>query len=244
MKTLKALIIEDNSFMANILQDMLQQYNTDIVVDSVAKTGKEALYKINQIQPDVVFLDIELPDMNGFELLSQLKHINFKIIFTTSHSNYAIKAFRFNALDYLVKPINTIELNEAVERLLFTKTNYDHIQTALKNFKTNSINEQRLVLYTQKGYLKVPLKQIIFIESERNYSYIHLTNGSKTLLSKTLAYFDELLCDKAFFRCHRSFLVNKLHVKNFKETHFMVTNDIEIPISRRKKMEVKQWYKN
>lgn len=243
MKTLKALIIEDNSFMANILQDMLQQYNTDIVVDSVAKTGKEALYMIGQIQPDVVFIDIELPDMNGFELLSQLKHINFKIIFTTSHSNYAIKAFRFNALDYLVKPINTIELNEAIERLLSTKTNY-HIQTALKNFKTNSINEQRLVLYTQKGYLKVPLKQIIFIESERNYSYIHLTNGSKTLSSKTLAYFDELLCDKAFFRCHRSFLVNKLHVKNFKETYFIVTNDIEIPISRRKKTEVKQWYKN
>ncbi|MBK8610024.1 MAG: response regulator [Chitinophagaceae bacterium] len=115
MKPIKALIVEDNAFMATVLHDLLKQYATDIAVLDIANTGKKALQLIVSKKPNVVFLDIELPDMTGFELLQQVENINFQTVFTTSHSHYAIKAFRFNALDYLVKPINENELDEAIK---------------------------------------------------------------------------------------------------------------------------------
>lgn len=125
-KPLKALIVEDNVFMATVLQDLLTQYSSKIAIIDIAKTGNEALSLIAKINPDVIFLDIELPDMTGFELLQQLDNINFQTVFTTSHSHYAIKAFRFNALDYLIKPINESELDEAIKKIYkFTNNSID-----------------------------------------------------------------------------------------------------------------------
>ena len=117
MKQVRALIVEDNPFMATVLHDMLLQHASDIAAVDVVHTGHEALALIAASKPNVVFLDIELPDMTGFELLQQVGDISFKTVFTTSHSHYAIKAFRFNALDYLVKPINESELKEAIQRI-------------------------------------------------------------------------------------------------------------------------------
>ncbi|MBK7232024.1 MAG: response regulator transcription factor [Saprospiraceae bacterium] len=241
MLSIKALIVEDNAFMATVLSDLLQQDNEPISVLGIAKTGKEALHLIASKKPNVVFLDIELPDMTGFELLQQIKQINFQTIFTTSHSHYAIKAFRFNALDYLVKPINETELKEAIQRIgnpIF-KSN---VSLALQNLEAKAVDEQQLVLSTQIGTLRFALKQITHIEGERNYSYIHLTNGSKELSSKNLAYFEEILIDKLFFRSHRSYLLNRYHVENLKDDHFVLKNGFEIPISRRKKLEAYNWF--
>ncbi|MFZ1845603.1 MAG: response regulator, partial [Saprospiraceae bacterium] len=184
MSVLKALIVEDNAFMATVLQDMLQQYASKISVVDIAETGKDAISLIASIQPNVVFLDIELPDMTGFELLQQLEGINFQTVFTTSHSHYAIKAFRFNALDYLIKPINESELDEAIKRLLKSSNNSTIVRNALSNLEVQSIENQKLVLPQQNGTLRLPLKQITHIEGERNYSYIHLSNGNKELSSK------------------------------------------------------------
>ena len=117
METIKALIVEDNVFMATLLNDMLQQYTQTVTVMGIANSGTEALQLIANTNPGVVFLDVELPDMTSFELLSKLPEINFKTIFTTAHSHYAIKAFRINALDYLVKPIKEEELKEAIHRI-------------------------------------------------------------------------------------------------------------------------------
>lgn len=243
METLKALIIEDNAFMATILNDMLRQ-NHSIIVSGIASSGKEALKLINNTKPDMVFLDVELPDMTGFEVLGQLRTIDFKTIFTTAHSHYAIKAFRFNALDYLVKPIDETHLREAIDRFKsITKTDSkNQIETTLKNLNTHSVAEQRLVLHTQNGYLKLPLKHIVVIESARNYSYIHLSGGKQELISKTLSYFEDILEDKAFFRCHRSFLVNKFHIADLKDDIFILKNGTDIPISRRKKSEAINWF--
>ncbi|MCF1421859.1 LytR/AlgR family response regulator transcription factor [Mangrovimonas futianensis] len=243
MNPTKALIVEDNAFMATVLQDMLQQYTYNITLLGTAHSGKEALKLINLLRPNLVFLDIELPDMTGFEMLEQIEDITFKTIFTTAHSQYAIKAFRFNALDYLTKPINENELKEAINR--FTTTSFtnsqEQIKNALKNIHSSTFDEQNLLLQTQNGYLKLPLKHIVKIESDRNYSYIHLDNGSKELSSKTLAYFDEILVDKGFFRCHRSFLVNKRHIDSIQNNAFILKNKTEIPISRRKLSEAKRW---
>jgi two-component system LytT family response regulator len=242
MKPLKAIIVEDNVFMATVLQDLLNQHKPDISVLDVVYNGSEALKKIASLKPDVVFLDIELPDMTGFELLQQLDDIPFKTIFTTSHSHYAIKAFRFNALDYLIKPIDESELGEAIKKLHKTTDNSIDIKNALSNLQSQPIENQKLVLSTQNGTLRLPLKQITHIEGERNYSYIHLSNGGRELSSKNLAYFDDILIDKNFFRSHRSHLVNRYHVDALKDESFILKNGKEIPISRRKKAEAGAWF--
>jgi two-component system LytT family response regulator len=242
MKPLKALIVEDNAFMATVLHDMLQQYAGKIAVVDTAKTGNDALSLITSIKPNVVFLDIELPDMTGFELLQQIEDINFQTVFTTSHSHYAIKAFRFNALDYLVKPINENELEEAIKRMYRSADNSMEVKNALANLEVQSVENQQLVLPQQNGTLRIPLKQITHIESERNYSYIHLLNGNRELSSKNLAYFEDILSDKSFFRSHRSYLVNRYHIKALLEDRFVLRNRIEIPISRRKEAEAKTWF--
>ena len=239
---LKALIVEDNAFMATVLHDLLLQHASTIAVLAIANTGEEALQLIASQKPNVVFLDVELPDMTGFELLQHLDTINFQTIFTTSHSHYAIKAFRFNALDYLVKPINESELDEAVKRLLKSTGNVIEVKNALHNLETQSVENQKLVLSTQNGTLRLPLKQITHIEGERNYSYIHLSNGSRELSSKNLAYFEDILLDKGFFRCHRSYMVNKSHIEESAGDHFVLKNKVEIPISRRRKTEAESWF--
>jgi two-component system LytT family response regulator len=242
MKPLKALIVEDNAFMAAVLHDMLQQYAGKIAVVDIAKTGNDALSMITSIKPNVIFLDIELPDMTGFELLQQIENINFQTVFTTSHSHYAIKAFRFNALDYLVKPINENELEEAIKRLHRSADNSMEVKNALANLEVQSVENQQLVLPQQNGTLRIPLKQITHIESQRNYSYIHLLNGNRELSSKNLAYFEDILSDKSFFRSHRSYLINRYHIKALLEDRFVLKNRIEIPISRRKETEATTWF--
>ena len=242
MKPLSALIVEDNAFMATVLHDMLEQYKDKIAVTDIATTGNDALSLIAAIKPNVVFLDIELPDMTGFELLQQIENINFKTVFTTSHSHYAIKAFRFNALDYLVKPINENELEETIKRLLRSANNSIEVKNALANLEMQSVENQQLVLPQQNGTLRLPLKQITCIAGERNYSTINLSNGSQELSSKNLAYFEDILSDKGFFRSHRSYLINRYHIKTLQAGHFVLKNGIEIPISRRKETEAKNWF--
>lgn len=242
MKPIKAIIIEDNAFMATVLSDLLQQHATDMSIVGIANTGREALQLIASTKPNVIFLDIELPDMNGFELLQKLDDIQFQTIFTTSHSHYAIKAFRFNALDYLIKPIDENELNEAIKRFLKSTGNSIDVKNALANLESQSVENQKLVLSTQNGTLRLPLKQITHIEGERNYSYIYLSNGTRELSSKNLAYFEDILLDKSFFRGHRSYLVNRYHIETLKIDQFLMKNGIEIPISRRKKTEAEYWF--
>lgn len=242
MKPIRVIIIEDNAFMAKVLSDLLQEHSSEFALLGVATSGKEALQLIASRKPDVVFLDIELPDMTGFELLQQLDSIHFQTIFTTSHSRYAIKAFRFNALDYLIKPIKESELDEAIQRFLKSAGNSTEVKNALANLELKSVDHQKLVLSTQNGMLRLPLKQITHIEGERNYSYIYLSNGSRELSSKNLAYFEDLLLDKGFFRSHRSYLVNRYHIEALEGDHFVLENGVEIPISRRKKTGADTWF--
>jgi two-component system LytT family response regulator len=244
MKHIKALIVEDNAFMATVLHDLLRQHASNITILGIANTGREAIQLINSKKPNVIFLDIELPDMTGFELLQHLDDIHFRTIFTTSHSHYAIKAFRFNALDYLIKPINEIELNEAINRFLKSAGNEIDVKNALANLESKSVENQKLVLSTQNGTLRLPLKQITHIEGERNYSNIYLSNGTRELSSKNLAYFEDILMDKDFFRNHRSYLVNRYHIEALKNDHFTLKNGISIPISRRTKTLAIEWFFN
>lgn len=241
---IKSLLIDDDKLIATILADLLQENHPDIEVMDIAYCGKEGIEKINLLQPDLVFLDIEMPDMNGFEMLSQIKTINFQTIFTTAHSQYAIRAFKFNALDYLLKPILEEELAQTIGRYKSNALKWtpNQIEFTLENLNEKNVEEQKLVLPTQNGTLRIALKQIVKIEGERNYSFIHVTNSTKVLSSKTLGYFEDILFDKGFFRCHRSYLVNKYHVSKMKNNnHFLLKDNTVVPISRRRKSDAEKW---
>lgn len=243
---IKSLIIDDNPFIIDLLTEQLRQKHPEVEITATALSGKEGLGKIKEVQPDLIFLDVELPDMTGFEMLGQLSDITFQTIFITSFSHYAIKAIRFNALDYLVKPIDQKELAQALKRFQSSHPSFNpqQVRVALQNLKTEKPADQTLYLPTQDGGLNLVLKDIIRIEGERNYSYIFLKNNTKKLSSKTLGYFEELLSDKGFCRCHRSHLVNGDHVKTFqKDGILLLTDNAIIPVSRRKKQEVKSWIK-
>lgn len=242
MNNITAIIVEDNDLMAAALTDLLQEDHLHVTLLGRARTGAEALSMIPRQDPSIVFLDIELPDMTGFELLSRLPDIRFQTIFTTSHRHYAIKAFRFNALDYLVKPVKKNELREAIKRYGKSLLNTVKVERALSNMATTSVGDQELVLATQNGPLHLALKNIVHIEGERNYSFIHLTSGAKELSSKNLAYFEDILIDKGFLRCHRSYLVNQRHVKDLRKGYFTVEGNVQIPISRRKLSVAKDWF--
>ena len=239
--SINCLIIDDDPFVQDLLQDKLNQYFPEINVLGISSSGSEGINTIAQLKPELIFLDVEMGDMTGFEMLSKLPEINFKTIFITSYKHYAIKAIRFNALDYLLKPFDLEELRNAIKRFKANASN--NVSLALHNLKSKTISDQILALKTQQGELHLQLRDIIFIEGERNYSYIHLSNDKKELVSKTLSNLEELLNDKGFFRCHKSFLINKLHiVSEPKSFEVLLSNNINVPISRRKKVDFRNWY--
>lgn len=243
--SIKCLVIDDDPFIWQHFKDLFEDHVTGVEILGFALSGREGINKIEHLQPELVFLDVQMADMTGFEMLEQMDIINFQVIFVTAHSDYAIKAIRFNALDYLVKPIVPEELKQAIERYkknADSQVNRGHVEQALINLKAKKVEDQTLILPAQGEEIHLVLKDIIKIEGERNYSYIHLANKSKKLSSKTLAWFEDILSDKGFFRCHRSFLVNGLFVNKMNNDVFILADGSRVPISRRKKSEAKNWY--
>lgn len=243
---IKALIIDDDHFIVDLLKDKIELYVPNVEIIGAAYSGQEGIEKVGLLNPDLIFLDVEMSDMTGFEMLSKLSNIKFQTIFITSFRHYAIKAIRFNALDYLVKPIDLGELKASIVRFE-KRTRHSNrigkVKTALSNLKTEDIGDQVLVLKTQEGELRLSIKNIIRIEGERNYSYIYLVKDKKKLTTKTLGDLEELLVDKGFFRPHKSFLVNRLHISSVPNSFQIVLSDgEEVPIARRKKTEFKEWY--
>jgi two-component system LytT family response regulator len=243
---IRCLIIDDDPFIRELLQDKLNQYFPDIKVLSTASSGKEGLQKINDLQPELLFLDVEMADMTGFEMLSQLSDINFQTIFITSYSHYAIKAIRFNALDYLLKPIDLGELKKAIKRYrVHNKTDLqkENLSLALKNIANKNISNHVLNLKTQDGDLRLVLNDIVHIEGDRNYSYINLKDGTKKLVTKTLIELEELLDSKGFYRCHKSHILNAMHITSYINGNLVqLSESINIPVSRRKKKPFAEWF--
>lgn len=245
-KKIRSLIIDDDPFIRDLLQDKLDQYFSEIEVMATAESGFEGIDKIKTYQPDLIFLDVEMGDMTGFEMLAQLTSVNFQTIFITSYSHYAIKAIRFNALDYLLKPIDLGELKKSIKRYkgrLQTTITQENVKMALQNLAAKNTSEHMLLLKTQDGPLRLILKDIIRIEGDRNYSFIYLKHNVKKLVSKTLIDLEELLDYKGFYRCHRSHIVNADHIiPSANSISVIMSDQSKIPISRRKKKEFHLWY--
>jgi two-component system, LytTR family, response regulator len=241
---IKALIIDDEKHCIDNLQWQLNKYCPEVEVAAVCMNAENGLNEIYRQQPQLVFLDVEMPGMSGFEMLEKLTDINFDIVFTTAFNQYAIRAIKFGALDYLVKPIDKDELHAAVDKVIkHTRSESLKQLTALLTHirKSNDLSFQKIALPTLHGYELIPLNNIMYCESKSNYTNIHLNNSQQILVSRTLKDIEELLDSEPFFRIHNSYLVNLQYAIRYTkgEGGFLVlNNDITLPVSRNKKEEL------
>jgi two-component system LytT family response regulator len=240
---LKTIIIDDESHIRITLARFLEKYcpQTKLVgeANNIA-TGKNLILKQN---PDLVLLDIEMDDGTGFDLLNSLKQIDFKVIFITAYEKYAIQAFKYSAVDFLLKPVNPLELSEAVTRVSeINQANYlERLKALEDNLLSKDSNEQRILFSTHENIFMIKIKDILFCESDGCYTWVYSTVEDKFLISKPLKEYDELLSGNGFYRCHKSFLINLSHIKRFekKEGGYIVLNDNhKIPVAHRKKEDL------
>ena len=240
---LKVLLIDDEERATDALRLMIEKTIPEIKQVLVCNDSRKAAEMIHAYQPGLVFLDIQMPHLNGFELLEKLPNKNFKIIFTTAYNEYAIQAIRFSAFDYLLKPIDLEELQSSVQRFLESQENYqeqfDLLKNIMHNIQAPSADEFRLALPTKEGVHFLMPHEIIRCEAVGNYTKF-FTDKSKTyLISRTLGEYDTLLTPHNFIRTHKSHLVNKKFISFIDHDGFAVLKDnSKVEVSRRRKEEV------
>jgi two-component system, LytTR family, response regulator len=240
---MKVILVDDEVYCTDVLEILLKKHCPDLQIVGVFNQSLVALEALRSDPPDLLFLDIEMPQMNGFELLQQLGNYNFNVIFTTAYDQYAISAFKFNTIDYLLKPIDKNELLDAVQKC--NRLNY-HLTEKIEHayyLKSNPVPE-RIALPIDKNLYFVEVAQIIHCEADGSYCRIFLQNETKPyLLSKSLKEIEELLNNPKFFRTHASYLINTDHIFKISKTDGMditMRNNALIPVSRTKKGDLMQ----
>jgi len=241
---LKAVIIEDEEGARNVLKFNLEEYCSDkINVLGEAEEVKAGIKLINRYQPDVVFLDIEMPNYSGFELLDFFDTINFEIIFITAYSNHAIRAFEVSAIDYILKPVNVERLKEAIEKVYLKKVANENNSRLkiLENYLTNKKLEKISIPYSG-GYHALNIDDIIAVKAERSYAYIYYQTD-RLLVSKSLNKIEDLLQEtNQFHRVHRSFLINKSKITSYnkKDRLIQLQGDIEVKFNKENLAEIEE----
>ncbi len=239
---MKAVIIDDEPNARSALQLLLHRCAPQISVCGEAGSALQGAGKIAQCNPDVVFLDIDLGDGSGFDVLEIFPTPSFSVIFITAHDDFAVKAFRYNALDYLLKPLNPDELAAAVQRLpkrTRTTSYAERLDNLRDNYQTGRL--ERIAFPSVEGYFFVDLEEIMHIKSEGNYTYITLTNGETHFAARSIKEFEELLPADRFIRTHQSHIVNIHCIRRAAKTDGLslhLNNGTIAPVSRRKQTEV------
>ena len=237
---LKAIIVDDETDCCETIAELLQTYCPEVEVTGIYHNGAEALPAILQHPPDLVFLDVEMPKMNGFEMLEQLSQVDFDIIFTTSYDQYALKAIRFSAIDYLLKPIDRNELQKAVQKIIHRsqRTISKQIEILMQRIHQPAKSISKIALPTMEGLQMIPVDSIIRCESDGNYTTLLLKGRQKLLVSTSLKEIEEMLEDYSFARVHRSWLVNLNEVEKYVkgEGGYLIMSDgSSVDVSRSKK---------
>lgn len=241
---IKSIIVEDEKHSRETLRGMLDRYCKNVSILAEAESYRGGLEAIRVHQPDVVFLDIQMPDGSGFRMLEELDEINFEIIFTTAFDQFAIKAIKYAALDYLLKPIDPDELVRAVKKVedkISHRQVNQNIQVLLDNIKSREAEPHKIVLSTSEKIHIIETDQIIRCESDNYYTNFFLVDGKKILVSKTLKENEQLLSDHNFIRPHKSHLVNIKYIKGFLRSdggYIELTDGSRIPVSRRKREQI------
>ena len=237
---MRAMIIDDEMNCIETLAFDIGKYCPTVEIIATATSPKQGLLDIKRIKPDLVFLDVQMPWMNGFEMLELLDEINFVTIFTTAHDSFAARAFRLSAVDYLLKPVDNRELQEAVikaEEKIRLKTGKDQINNLLQNIRMPE-NSQRIAFPGRDGFEFIEADRIIYAKAEGSYTHVFLTDKRKLVISKTLSDIEEILSGHSFHRIHHSILVNLHHVTHLLKTdggYVVLDTGEKLPVSKSKK---------
>ncbi|MFW6019110.1 MAG: LytR/AlgR family response regulator transcription factor [Bacteroidales bacterium] len=244
---IRAIIIDDEKNSREALRILLKENCPDVEVIAEADGYQSAVKLINQMQPDLIFLDIQMPDGNGFRVLEDTQHTNKEVIFTTAYDNFAIKAFKYSAMDYLLKPIDAGELRNAVEKVSNFKSSgvNSSIELLLENLRKNE-KPDKLVLSTMEGINVVSIQNIIHCQSDDYYTRFFFKDRKSLLVSKTLKEYEQILKEHNFIRPHKSHLINIKHIKSYikAESYIILIDDSKIPVSRRRREMVLQVINN
>jgi len=248
-----AILIDDDANLRAGMRQLLSMYAPEINVLGEAESVQSGVEAINLLQPQVIFLDIQLSDGTGFDLLEKLAEMNGKIssqvVFITAHEQYAIKAFRFSALDFLLKPVDPEELQKVIYKIknvLAKSDNYAHIDLLLENIRRKVDNFKRIALSTSDGIHLFEISDIIRCESEDNYTKFFIKNNKPILISKTLKEYEELLTEHGFERIHQSHLINLAYLKSYIKRdggYVVMADNSNLPISQRKKERLQELLK-
>lgn len=240
---IKAILIDDEASSLSSLKEKLSAHCPMITIVALCDNASKGIDAIENLQPDIVFLDIEMPVMNGFVMLKQLTYKNFELIFTTAYDHYAITAIRYSALDYLVKPIEIEELKESVNKAA-EKRNRSFPNPQIELLVEQSIAKKnsfsRIAIPTSEGLQFLKVDDIIYLEASINYTHIYTSPKNKFIVSRTLKDFEEILSREIFIRIHHSYIINKNYAEKYirgEGGQVVLSNGITLDVAKRKKSE-------
>lgn len=238
---IRAVIVEDEKHSRETLKNLLSEFCEGVSVAGMAGSVDEACSLIPQSEPDLVFLDIELQTGTGFDVLNSLQDLRFDVVFTTAFEHYAIKAIKFSSIDYLLKPIDIPELQQAVEKAKEQKDaalQTEKLKALLENINARPEGDRKICLATQERMEFIRIRDILYCEASGSYTQFYLKNGLSLLVSKNLKEYENMLADYDFLRVHNSFLINLREVKSLVKTeggYILMNNDSQISISPKKR---------
>lgn len=237
---IRALIVDDERDCCEVLKILIERHCPEVTVERICYSAESAMSTILSYQPQLVFLDIEMPHMNGFQLLETLPRINFQVIFTTSYDQYAIKAIRFSALDYLLKPIDRVELQAAVTKAagLLNSPASEQIEILMQQFHAQAGKSNRIALPTMEGVQLIPIDTIISCASKSNYTILYMKEKQKLMVSRTLKDIEEMLSRYNFLRVHNSYLVNVDEIRKYirgEGGNLIMSDGSSVDVSKSKK---------
>lgn len=242
---IKGIIVDDELSAIKSLKWEIENFCENVKISDSFTSPLEAISAINYLKPDCVFLDIEMPEMDGFQLLTKLVYRDFDLIITTAYDNYAIRAFKESAIDYLLKPIDTDDLIKSISKIRKNKENSQlgkELQKVLGTFSINN-SASKIALPLTGKIVYFDLEEIIYCKADGNYTEIYLKGNKREILSKKIKNVEELINNNNFFRVHNSFLVNIQHIREYikGDGNYLVLDDqTKIPVSRSKKEEILQ----
>ena len=237
---LNCIIVDDELKSRESLKILIEDFCEGVTVKALCQNISEAIDAIDSYKPDVVFLDIQLQRETGFDLLNQIKSVDFEVVFTTAFSEYAIKAFKYSAIDYLLKPIDIGELRISLSKVdkKSSRAVGDRLQQLLHNLRAGPSENYKLALPTTDGLLFVKVGEILYCQAASNYTEIILTDNRKYIVSRTLKEYEDMLAEQNFYRIHHSYLINLNEIKKYvrgEGGYVIMNNDKSLDVSKRKK---------
>ena len=243
----RCILIDDEKNSLEMMEWLLKTYCPQVKIEAMCNAAADGIEAINKYKPDVVFLDIEMPHMNGFDMLEQFDTLFFDVVFCTAYDQFAIRAFKYSALNYLLKPVDPEDLKITIQRIEEKKSSpsKEQIELLFQTMKQTRPTAQRIALTTGDGMIFVPTQDILYCQAESNYTSVLLVGGKKIVVSKVLKDIDEALSGTDFFRIHNSYLVNLNHISKFVrgDGGYVVMDDgATVSISRSRRQEFMEMF--